>query len=123
MTPPPRSKTIYKICDAAAWQAAERAGEFAGAPVDLADGYIHFSAADQVAETAAKHFADQRDLVLVAVAADALGPALKWEPSRGGALFPHLYGKLPLTAVRWTKPLPLGRDGRHVFPRLAEVER
>jgi uncharacterized protein (DUF952 family) len=113
-----RAKTIYKICDAAAWQAAERAGEFAGAPVDLADGYIHFSAADQVAETAAKHFAGQRDLVLVAVDADGLGPALKWEPSRGGALFPHLYGTLPLTAVRWTKPLPLGPDGRHVFPSL-----
>jgi uncharacterized protein (DUF952 family) len=118
MTLPPHPKTIYKICDAAAWQAAEHLGEFAGAPVDLADGYIHFSTADQVAETAAKHFADQRDLVLVAVAANALGPALKWEPSRGGALFPHLYGKLPVRAVRWTKPLPLGPDGRHVFPAL-----
>jgi uncharacterized protein (DUF952 family) len=115
---PPSSRAIYKICDAAAWQAAERVGEFAGAPVDLADGYIHFSAADQVAETAAKHFAGQRDLLLVAVDADALGPALKWEPSRGGALFPHLYGALPLTAVRWTKPLTLGEDGRHVFPPL-----
>jgi uncharacterized protein (DUF952 family) len=116
MTSPPRAKTIYKICDAAAWRAAERLGEFTGAPVDLADGYIHFSAADQVEETAAKYFAGQRDLVLVAVAVDGLGAALKWEPSRGGALFPHLYGKLPLTAVRWTKPLPLGPDGRHVFP-------
>jgi uncharacterized protein (DUF952 family) len=120
MTSPPNSKTIYKICDATAWQAAERAGEFAGATVDLADGYIHFSAADQVEETAAKHFAGERDLVLVAVDADALGAALKWEPSRGGALFPHLYGKLPLIAVRWTKPLPLGPDGRHVFPKLEE---
>jgi uncharacterized protein (DUF952 family) len=107
MTPPPHAKTIYKICDAAEWRAVERAGEFTGAPVDLADGYIHFSAADQVEETAAKHFAGQRDLVLVAVAADALGPALKWEPSRGGALFPHLYGKLPL-----------GPEGRHAFPAL-----
>jgi uncharacterized protein (DUF952 family) len=118
MTSHPSSKTIYKICDAAAWQAAERVGEFAGAPVDLADGYIHFSAADQVAETAAKHFAGQHDLVLVAVDADALGSALKWGPSRGGALFPHLYDKLPLVAVRWTMPLPLGPDGRHVFPAL-----
>jgi uncharacterized protein (DUF952 family) len=118
MTLPPRPKTIYKICDAAAWQAAERLGEFAGGPIDLADGYIHFSTADQVEETATRHFAGQRDLVLVAVAADALGPALKWEPSRGGALFPHLYGLLPLRAVRWTKPLPLGLDGRHVFPAL-----
>src|ERR1043166_3205231 len=111
-------KTIYKICDTAPWQAAERTGEFAGAPVDRADGYIHFSAADQVRETAAKHFAGQGDLVLVAVDANALGPALKWEPSRGGALFPHLYGTLSLPAVRWTEPLPLGLDGRHVFPEL-----
>src|SRR5580693_8264105 len=116
MSPHPHQKTVYKICDAAAWRSAECLGEFAGAPVDLADGYIHFSAAEQVEETAAKHFAGQRDLVLVAISADALGPALKWEPSRGGALFPHLYGKLPLGAVRWTKPLPLGQDGQHVFP-------
>jgi uncharacterized protein (DUF952 family) len=116
------TKTIYKICDAAAWQAAQRIGEFAGSPVDLADGYIHFSTADQVAETAAKHFAGQRDLVLVAVDADALGADLKWEPSRGGALFPHLYGTLPLSAVRWTKPLLLGPDGRHVFPKLKEEQ-
>jgi uncharacterized protein (DUF952 family) len=119
MVRPSSSKTIYKICDAAAWQAAERTGEFLGASVDLADGYIHFSAADQVAETAARYFAGQRDLVLVAV--DALGADLKWEPSRGGALFPHLYGPLPLSVVRWTKPLPLDPDGRHVFPAL-EVE-
>ena len=105
MTSPPNAKTIYKICDAPTWRAAERAGEFAGAPVDLADGYIHFSAADQIAETAAKHFAEQRDLVLVAVDADALGSALKWEPSRGGALFPHLYGELGLDAVLWSRPL------------------
>jgi uncharacterized protein (DUF952 family) len=118
MTSPPQSTTIYKICDATAWQAVERVGEFAGAPVDLADGYIHFSAADQVEETAAKHFTGQRDLVLVAVDVDPLGAALKWEPSRGGALFPHLYGTLPLHAVRWIKPLPLGIDGRHVFPAL-----
>ena len=118
-----RPKTIYKICDAAAWRAAERGGEFAGATVDLADGYIHFSAADQVRETAAKHFAGQGDLVLVAVDVDALGPALKWEVSRGGALFPHLYGTLPLTAVRWTKPLPLGPDGRHVFPKFEAEDR
>jgi uncharacterized protein (DUF952 family) len=123
MTSPPRSKTIYKICAAAAWQAAEHAGKFAGAPVDLTDGYIHFSAADQVVETTAKHFAEQRDLVLVAVDADDLGPALKWEPSRGGALFPHLYGTLPLSAVRWARPLPLGRDGRHVFPKLEPEDR
>ena len=108
--------TIYKICDRALWQEAERQGVFRGAPVDAQDGFIHFSTAGQVAETAARHFAGAADLVLVAVEAERLGPALKWEPSRGGALFPHLYGALPLDAVVWTKPLPLGGDGRHVFP-------
>jgi uncharacterized protein (DUF952 family) len=110
--------TIYKICDAALWREAERAGVFRGAPVDLTDGYIHFSTARQVAETAARHFARMTDLVLVAVDAAALGAALRYEPSRGGALFPHLYGLLPLTAVRWVKPLRLGAEGRHVFPEL-----
>jgi len=108
--------TIYKICDAAQWAEAERAGEFRGSGIDLADGYIHFSTASQAAETAAKHFARMTDLVLVAVAAEELSGALKWEPSRGGALFPHLYGVLPMTAVRWTKPLPLDAGGTHVFP-------
>ena len=109
--------TIYKICDTALWREAERTGVFGGAPVDRADGYIHFSTAGQVAETAARHFAGQADLVLVAVDAAALGTALRHEPSRGGALFPHLYGTLPLSAVRWVKPLPLDGD-RHVFPEL-----
>jgi len=110
--------TIYKICDAALWREAERAGSFAGAPVDRADGYIHFSTAGQVRETAARHFAGMDDLVLVAVEADALGAALRYEPSRGGALFPHLYGPLPMAAVRWVKPFGLGADGQHVFPEL-----
>ena len=110
---------IYKICPAALWREAERAGVFTGAPVDLADGYIHFSAADQVAETAARHFAGQDDLVLVAVDADRLGASLCWEASRGGEFFPHLYGPLPLNTVRWVKPLPLGIDGRRVFPELS----
>ncbi|SRR5579871_236532 len=108
--------SIYKICEAARWAEAERAGEFQGSAVDLVDGYIHFSTADQVAETAAKHFARMPDLVLVAVAAEDLSDTLKWEPSRGGALFPHLYGVLPMTAVRWVKPLPLNAGGNHVFP-------
>lgn len=109
---------IYKIYTPALWAEAERAGVFRGAPVDLADGFIHFSTAEQAVETAAKHFAGQGDLLLVAVDAAALGPALRWEPSRGGALFPHLYGDMPLTDVRWVKPLPLGPDGRHRFPPL-----
>ena len=111
---------IYKICDIEVWRAAERAGTFAGAGIDLTDGYVHFSAADQVAETAARHFAGQRNLVLVAVDADALGRELKWERSRGGALFPHLYGVLPLAAVRFVKPLPLGIDGLPLLPDLSD---
>lgn len=107
---------IYKISDAALWRTAEQAGAFHGAPVDLADGYIHFSTAAQVKETAARHFAGAADLLLIAVDGDALGPALRYEPSRGGALFPHLYGPLPMSAVIWVKPLPLGADGAHVFP-------
>jgi uncharacterized protein (DUF952 family) len=110
--------TIYKICPAALWRAAEAHGRFEGAEVDRRDGYIHLSSAAQAAETAARHFAGADDLLLVAVDAGALGPALRWEPSRGGALFPHLYGELPLSAVRWVKPLPLGADGRHRFPEL-----
>jgi uncharacterized protein (DUF952 family) len=111
--------TIYKICPAALWRDAEHDGVLRGAPVDLADGYIHFSTGAQVADTAARHFAGQDDLVLVAVDADALGDALKWEPSRGGALFPHLYGDLPLTAVMSIHELPRDRDGKHCFPPLS----
>lgn len=109
---------IYKICDEPLWRQAERAALFAGAPVDVADGLIHFSTAGQAAETAAKHFAGKADLLLIAVDADALGPALAWEVSRGGGLFPHLYGPLTLDKVLWVKPLPLGPDGRHMFPPL-----
>src|SRR5204863_7412837 len=112
------AKTVYKICDAGLWRDAERAGVFDGAPVDLTDGYIHFSTAQQIAETAARHLDGMADLVLVAADAETLGAALRYEPSRGGAMFPHLYGALPLSAVRWVKPLPLGPDG-HVFPELA----
>ena len=110
--------TIYKICDTAQWAQAEGDGEFRGSAVDFADGYIHFSTATQVADTAAKHFAGVWALVLVAVGAEELGGALKWETSRGGALFPHLYGALPMAAVRWVKPLRLDDDGRHVLPQL-----
>ena len=110
---------IYKICPESLWREAERAGMFDGAPIDVQDGYIHFSTAAQACESAAKHFARQRDLLLIAVEAEALGEALRYEPSRGGDLFPHLFAPLPLSAVRWVKPLPLGPDGRHVFPDLA----
>lgn len=106
---------IYKIFRRPEWDAFRAAGQTAGAPVDLADGFIHFSAAPQLAETAAKYFADISDLVLVAFDADHLGEALKWEPSRGGALFPHLYRALRLEEVVWDKSLPLGATG-HIFP-------
>ena len=106
---------IYKITPRNIWAKAEQAGHYHGAPVDFADGFIHFSTAAQVAETAARHFADQDDLLLVAVEARALGPDLKWEPSRGGALFPHLYASLDMAHVAWAKPMPL-LNGAHVLP-------
>ena len=109
---------IYKICPAPLWRAAERIGVFHGSEVDRRDGFIHFSSADQVVETAGKHFAGQDGLLLVRIDAAKLGDRLKWEPSRGGALFPHLYGDLELTAVMRVEPLSLGPDGRHVFPAL-----
>jgi uncharacterized protein (DUF952 family) len=106
---------IFKIVASDEWLAAETAGTFAGAAVDRADGYIHFSTAAQAPETAARWFAGRRDLTLVAVDADAVGADLRWEPSRGGALFPHLYAPLRMSAVRWSRPLPLAPDGRHDF--------
>ena len=106
---------IYKIFRRPEWDAFRTAGQTRGAPVDLADGFIHFSTAAQVVETAAKWFASDSDLVLVAFEANTLGPALKWEPSRGGALFPHLYRALSLSEVVWDKSLPLGAAG-HIFP-------
>ena len=109
---------VYKICDSAMWREAQRAGVLRGAPIDLRDGFIHFSTAEQVRETAARHFAGMSDLMLVAVATPALGDALRWEVSRGGDLFPHLYGTLPLDAVLWATPLPLDDDRQHVFPEL-----
>lgn len=108
---------IYKIVSEPAWRAAEAAHVFHGAAIDLADGFIHFSTAAQAEETAAKHFAGQNDLLLIAVDAGKLGDALKWEVSRGGALFPHLYAPLALDAVIRVSPLPL-RDGRHDFSGL-----
>ncbi|MCJ2016820.1 DUF952 domain-containing protein [Methylobacterium sp. E-065] len=107
---------IYKICPRDLWREAEAAGRFEGAPIDRQDGFIHFSTAAQAAETAARHFAGQADLLLVAVDAEALGDALRYEPSRGGDLFPHLYGPLLLDAVKSVDALPRDAEGRHVFP-------
>ncbi len=109
---------IYKIAPRALWREAEARRTFTGAPVDLADGYIHFSTAAQVRETAAKHFSGQDDLLLIAVDTEGLGAALKWEVSRGGALFPHLYAALDPATALWVKPLPLDADGAHIFPEL-----
>ncbi|HIP78188.1 MAG TPA: DUF952 domain-containing protein [Kiloniellaceae bacterium] len=111
---------IFHICRKDEWAEAQDRGRYDGSSQDRADGFIHFSTAAQVETSAAKHRAGQDGLVLLAVDARALGPALKWEPSRGGALFPHLYGPLPLTAVRRVDDLPLGADGRHCFPPLVD---
>lgn len=102
---------IYKITPRAAWKAAQAAGIFAGSAVDLADGYIHFSTAAQAQETAAKHFAGQADLVILEIEADDLGAALRWEPSRGGDLFPHLYEVLSASRVRAVHEAPLDGQG------------
>lgn len=112
--------TIYKIVPEELWREARRKGTFDGAGIDLADGYIHFSTASQVRETAAKHFAGKEDLFLVAIDGGALGDALKYEPSRGGDLFPHLYEPLSMDAVLWETPLSTTSDGSHVFPDLGE---
>jgi len=107
---------IYKICPESLWRAAEAAGRFDGAPVDRADGYIHFSTGAQLRETAARHFAGQTGLLLIAVDGERLGAALRYEPSRGGDLFPHLHGPLDPAVLRWIAPLPLRPDGRHAVP-------
>ncbi|MGW9233068.1 DUF952 domain-containing protein [Pseudorhizobium sp. NPDC055634] len=107
---------VYKIVPRALWQQARQRGVFEGAPVDLQDGFIHFSTVAQCRETARRHFGGMADLLLVAVDGAALGDALKFEPSRGGDLFPHLYARLPMDAVLWERSLPLGDDALHVFP-------
>lgn len=110
---------IFHMARKREWDAAETAGVYAGAAEDRVDGFIHFSTAEQVRESAAKHRAGEADLILLACEPEALGDALKWEPARGGDLFPHLYGDVPLTAVVWAQPLPLDAEGVHVFPDLS----
>lgn len=105
---------VYKIVPAALWRLSESSGAFTGSPIDRLDGYIHLSTAGQVRETAARHFAGLDDLLLVAVAITTLD--IRWEASRNGDRFPHLYGVLPLSQVRWVAPLPIGPDGQHSFP-------
>jgi uncharacterized protein (DUF952 family) len=110
---------LYKIIAASHWRAAEHDGVFRGSADDLRDGFIHFSTAEQAEETAAKYFSGQDDLLLISIDGARLEGALKWEPARGGALFPHLYGELALNAVIKVEPLPLLPNGRHTFPPLA----
>ena len=110
-------QTIYKILPRTLWVEAKAAGRLDGAPVDLSDGFIHFSTSTQVRETAVRHFAGIDDLVLLAVDPTVLGDGLKYEKSRGGALFPHLYGSLPVDAILWVEDLPIGPAGHHLFPR------
>jgi uncharacterized protein (DUF952 family) len=113
-----RVRMIYKICPASAWREAERQGVFRGSAVDISDGYIHFSTASQVAETARKHFFGQTGLFLIAVDADALGDAVRWERSRNDELFPHLYGELDLGAVVSVLSMRTRSDGSHDMPEL-----
>jgi uncharacterized protein (DUF952 family) len=112
---------IYHMCRREEWMAARTRGRYEGSSQDAADGFIHFSTGAQVRESAAKHRAGQTGLVLLAADPARLGDALRWEPSRGGALFPHLYGPLPLSAVTAVHDLLLGADGRHVFPPLDDT--
>ncbi len=116
MPSPDSSAPIFHVCRAAEWQAAAATGAYGGSTQDQADGFIHFSGAAQVVASVAKHRAGQDGLVILKVDPAKLGVALRWEASRGGQLFPHLYGPLPLAAVISARPLPLGADGRHVFP-------
>ncbi|MEI4234497.1 DUF952 domain-containing protein [Roseovarius sp. D22-M7] len=106
---------VYKIFRSDEWADLSARGTSAGAPVDVADGFVHLSTAEQTAETAARHFAGEDGLMLLALDTDRLGDALRWEPSRGGALFPHLYRELRLSDVVWTRPLPL-QGSLHRFP-------
>ena len=112
----PAEKLIYKIVTASQWANAESLGAFHGAAIDLEDGYIHFSTRQQVKETVEKHFHGQLDLLVVGVDPDQFGEELKWEPSRGGDLFPHLYGSLSLDSVVTVDDLPMGKDGKFIYP-------
>jgi uncharacterized protein (DUF952 family) len=115
------TEPVYKIMSEADFAAATREGYFRGSADDLRDGFIHLSAAHQLTGTLATHFAGQEGLVLLAVDAERLGDALRWEPSRNGMTFPHLYAPLDLGAVLWSAPLPLDADGRHSLPKALET--
>ena len=116
IVPRPMDGIVYKVLRNADLAEAKAKGHFGGSAADARDGFIHLSSGDQLESTLAKYFAGQKDLVLIAIAGERLGERLQWEPSRGGALFPHLYGPLDLDALLWEEPLQLGDDGRHRLP-------
>lgn len=112
-----RVADVFKVLPARLWQDAVRSGAFTGSADDVRDGFIHLSTAEQVAGTLAKYFREQSDLLVIAFASGDFGPSLKWESSRGGALFPHVYGNIPVALALWQKPLPLGADGVPIFTK------
>lgn len=116
------TEIVYKVLSGLDLAVARRTGRYAGSADDLRDGFIHLSAPDQIEATLAKHYAGQDGLFLLAVDAEKLGSALRWEPSRGGALFPHLYAPLPLNAAFWVAPVALDDAGRHVLPRQFHID-
>lgn len=113
----PRAADVFKVLPAALWQEAMCAGAFTGSADDLRDGYIHLSTEEQVSGTLAKYFRHANDLLIIAFASDDFGASLKWEPSRGGMLFPHVYGPVPVSLALWHRQLPLGADGVPVFDK------
>ncbi|MDW3205738.1 MAG: DUF952 domain-containing protein [Alphaproteobacteria bacterium] len=111
---------IYHLAKQQAWQAAQQSGIYRGLDADRGDGFLHFSTASQIVESARKHRAGEPDLVLLGVDEAPLGDDLVWEESRGGALFPHVYGTVPIEAVRLAAALPVDQNGLHVFPELPD---
>jgi uncharacterized protein (DUF952 family) len=109
---------IYHMCKVEEWKAVYESGVYWGSSQDQEDGFIHFSTAEYIVDSAAKHRAGQDGLLLLSVDSDTLGDAVKWEEARGGILFPHVYGGLPVSSVSEMEPLPVGSDGKHIFPNL-----
>lgn len=107
--------SLYKVVSCEDWQQAVSAGVFRGFGIDLEDGFIHLSTGDQVKDTVRRYFSGRTDLMLVSIDSSGLGQTLRWEPSRGGALFPHVHGTIPMSAVLQAEPLPLGEHGEHYF--------
>ena len=120
VTPMPNPEFIYKIASRPVFEASAATGRFAGMPIDLKDGYVHFSTAAQLAETLRLHFAGQSDLIVFSVSCFDLGAGLRWEPSRGGQLFPHLYGELPMSAVVDQAVVAVAADGRVQLPEFVQ---